>query len=150
MIIYLAARYSRNEEMRGYRDFFTRWGHEVTSRWIDCHPDITGDPQLEASFTPGFLTSSPELARPFGEFDIEDLDRADTFICFTSTELGSKGGHHVEFGYALKAGKQMIVIGPRVNVFHTLPQVKHFNTWDEFETVFAMSHLTTDPDSVGS
>lgn len=32
--IYLAARYSRNDEMRGVRDVLTALGYEVTSRWI--------------------------------------------------------------------------------------------------------------------
>ena len=35
--VYLAARYSRNEEMRGVRDVLEVLGYEVTSRWIDQH-----------------------------------------------------------------------------------------------------------------
>lgn len=35
--IYLAARYSRNAEMRGVRDVLEGLGHKVTSRWIDQH-----------------------------------------------------------------------------------------------------------------
>ena len=33
--VYLAARYSRNAEMRMVRDVLEGLGHTVTSRWID-------------------------------------------------------------------------------------------------------------------
>lgn len=144
MIIYLAARYSRNAEMRERRDFFRRWGYEVTSRWIDRHPDDDGVPQLQSSFTPEVLATTPDVTQPFAEVDLEDLDRADTVISFTEGPrgVGGKGGRHVEFGYAVAAGKQLVLVGPREHVFHTLPRVKQFDTWEEFERVFAMSHST--------
>ena len=37
MKVYLAARYSRNAEMRGVRDVLQGLGYKVTSRWIDQH-----------------------------------------------------------------------------------------------------------------
>ena len=49
----------------------------------------------------------------------------------------SRGGRHVEFGLALAWGKGVVVVGPRENVFHTLPQVEHFWRWPE-----ALSALT--------
>lgn len=146
MIIYLAARYSRNAEMRERRDFFRRWGYEVTSRWIDCHPDADGRPQVPTSFPPDILAAEPDRVRPFAEVDLEDLERADTVISFTegARGVGGKGGRHAEFGYAAARGKQLIVIGPREHAFHTLPEVKQFDTWEEFERVFAMSHFALD------
>lgn len=125
--IYLATRYSSNPEMRVVRDMLHSLGFYVTSRWIDLHLDATGDPQLNASFTPEFLTTSPELAEPFAQIDLEDIDAADTVISFTYHNGGGKGGRHVEFGYALKACKRMIVIGPRENVFHTHERVTQFD-----------------------
>ena len=35
--VYLAARYSRNDEMRGVRDVLKALGYMVTSRWIYLH-----------------------------------------------------------------------------------------------------------------
>jgi hypothetical protein len=46
---------------------------------------------------------------------------AEMVISFTGG--GGKGGRHVEFGLAVAAGKRLVVIGPRENVFHCLPGV---------------------------
>lgn len=124
--VYLAARYSRNAEMRDYRDDLLALGIKVTSRWIDCHTDVVGD--FTASFTQEFLNANPEKCAPLGQHDLDDLDEADCVISFTGS--GLKGGRHVELGYALARGKRLFVIGPRENVFHTLPIVEHFDDWD--------------------
>jgi hypothetical protein len=122
--IYLAARYSRNDEMRGVRDVLTAIGYEVTSRWIDQH-----DGALEASYTPAKLNADPEECAILGQHDIDDLTAADTVISFTSPDGGGKGGRHVEHGIALGLGKRLIVCGPRENIFHTLPQIEHHAIW---------------------
>ncbi len=126
MRVYLASRYSRHDEMQGVSDFLGAFGVEVTSRWIWCHTDVVGD--FTSSFTQEFLNASPELSAPLGQHDIDDLVAADTCISFTSGD-GGKGGRHVEFGVALALGKRLIVVGPRENVFHTLPQVEWFPDW---------------------
>lgn len=120
--IYLAARFSRNDEMRGVRDFLVALGHEVTSRWIDLHG---GDQQESAAAE--VLNSDPASVAHFGRHDLEDLDAADTVISFTGS--GGKGGRHIEFGYGLARGKRMVAVGPRENIFHTLPEVEHFQDW---------------------
>ncbi|MGH7746140.1 MAG: hypothetical protein ACREQ5_15420 [Candidatus Dormibacteria bacterium] len=126
MRIYLAARYSRNSEMRGVRDVLTALGHEVTSRWIDCHAG-----KYLTSFTPEHLNDDPEYCARLGLHDLEDVDAADAVLSFTDTTGGGKGGRHVEFGYALAhpGGKRVILVGPRENIFHTLPQVEHYPDW---------------------
>jgi len=124
MKIYLAARYSRNDEMRGVRDVLTAYGHEVTSRWIDQHGG-----ELEKSFTPEALAADPEGCALFARADVEDLEAADTVISFTSEGGGGKGGRHVEFGLAAALGKRMIIVGPLENIFHTLPIVEHYPSW---------------------
>ncbi len=124
--IYLASRYSRHDEMQGVRDVLEALGHTVTSRWIDCHTDVVGD--FTASFTPEFLNANPDKCGPLGQHDLDDLTKADVVISFTCG-TGGKGGRHVEFGYGLALGKRMIVVGPRENVFHTLPQVEHYHGW---------------------
>jgi hypothetical protein len=129
MKIYLASRYSRHDEMQGVRDVLEAVGHQVTSRWIDCHTDVTGD--YTASFTPEFLAEHPADCAPLGQHDLDDLITADFVVSFTCG-TGGKGGRHVEFGYALALGKRMAIVGPRENVFHTLPQVEHYLTWPAF------------------
>ncbi len=130
MRIYLAARYSKHDEMQGVRDVLEgTLGHEVTSRWIDCHTDVVGD--FTSSFTHEFLNAHPEKCAPLGQHDLDDIDRADTVISFTYPpgEDGGKGGRHVEFGYGLALGKRMILVGPRQHVFHTLQAVEWFPDW---------------------
>lgn len=123
--IYLAARYSRHEEMRDYRSQLERWGYKVTSRWID------GGHQLSKEE----LGDEAEKKRSqFALEDFADLEDADTVINFTEEPraTNSRGGRHVEFGYALGLGYRVIVIGPRENVFHCLPCVGWYPTWDAF------------------
>jgi hypothetical protein len=129
--IYLAARYSRHPEMREVRDWLEEQGHKVTSRWIDCHSDIVGD--FTSSFTQDFLNANPDRCAPLGQHDLDDLDEADWVISFTGG--GLKGGRHVELGYALARGKRLFVVGPRENVFHTLPAVEHHPDWPALQEV---------------
>ena len=125
MKIYLAARYSRNDEMRGVRDVLqTLFGHEVTSRWIDQH----GGNLLE-SFVAGQLNDDPEGCAKYAQIDIDDLKAADVVVSFTSKDGGGKGGRHVEYGLALGLGKRLVIVGPRENVFHTLPNVDWYPDW---------------------
>lgn len=130
--IYLAARYSRNAEMRGVRDVLESLpgnNYTVTSRWIDLHPDVVGD--FSTSFTADDLNTQPDRCAPLGQHDLNDIDAADWVLNFTCG-TGGKGGRHVEFGYALATGKRLFVVGPRENVFHALPQVDHYPTWRAF------------------
>lgn len=119
MKIYLAARYSRNPEMRLCRDALAAAGHIVTSRWIDQH-----EGELEESFTPERLDAEPEFCGRFARVDVDDLVSADIVVSFTGNGGGGKGGRHVEFGIAAALGKRLILVGPRENVFHCLPAVE--------------------------
>lgn len=132
MKIYLAARYSRNPEMQGVRDVLQGLGHTVTSRWIDCHAG-----KYLTSFTPEHLNNDPQYCSKLAQHDLEDLTAADTVISFTDSTGGGKGGRHVEFGYALALGKRVIVVGPRENVFHTLPEIEHYTSWSALATAFS-------------
>jgi len=125
--LYLAARYSRNEEMRGYRDDLVRRGHVITSRWIDKHG---GD--LSESVAAEKLNTQPGEVVKYAVADCEDLNEADVIISFTSKEGGGKGGRHIEFGLGLAMGKRTIVVGPRENIFHTLPVVEWYPNWGSF------------------
>lgn len=122
--VYLAARYSRDEEMRGVRAVLMALGYEVTSRWIDCH-----EGKYPGSFTCERLNDDPGYCAAVGRKDVEDLAAADTVVSFTSPGGGGKGGRHVEFGLALGLDKRLIIVGPRENVFHTLPRVQWYPDW---------------------
>ena len=125
MRVYLAAPYHRREELRGYRAelqsgitkgrFVT-----VTSRWLNR------DPALRISEAD--LVAAPAVGRPFAQDDVEDVRSADLLVLFTE-EVRNKhrGGCHVEFGLAIAYGKMLAVVGPRMNVFHTLGGVRHFH-----------------------
>jgi hypothetical protein len=136
MKIYLAARYSRREEMQSAAADLAQVGHQVTSRWHigDAHHASEAD-LLGPAYTvhDGGLPFATRLA----EEDIEDLQRAELVISFTEEPRSApnRGGRHVEFGLALGAGKRCWVVGPRENVFHALAEV--FPTWVEALAVAA-------------
>lgn len=119
--VYLAARYGRRAELSGYAGQLREAGYTVTSRWLDTAEEGA----------PDFLT-----IRSWAEQDIEDLDAAETVVCFsealneTDSEY-SRGGRHVELGYALARDKRVFVVGPVENVFMALGQVHHADRWEE-------------------
>lgn len=120
MKIYLAARYSRFPEMQRHRAQLEARGHTVTSRWING--DHEGPPEI----------AQAERTR-YAEEDFADLIAAEVVISFTEKPREtstSRGGRHVEFGIALATGKQCIVVGHRENVFHCLPEVEFYETWE--------------------
>jgi hypothetical protein len=108
MKIYLASRYGRREELKQYSAQLEKFGHTVTARWLSGDRDTCDD-----------STPNSELWQKWAREDIEDIRTCDTFIVFTGA--GSRlGGAHVETGIALALGKDVFIIGPRVNVFHHL------------------------------
>jgi nucleoside 2-deoxyribosyltransferase len=128
--IYLASRYSRYLEMQAYRADLEAAGHVVTSRWIN------GDHQIDDA---GLSLQAKEEERiRFAQEDLHDLVTSDCVISFTEAprSSNSRGGRHVEYGMALALGKRCIVVGHRENVFHCLPTVEFFQTWDEARPEF--------------
>jgi nucleoside 2-deoxyribosyltransferase len=135
MKVYLAARYSRREELCDYRAALHEAGFEVTSRWLDGAHQVylNGEPlgpEQEALIESGH--ASPEVRGRFAAEDWNDVVSADICINFTEAPRSnaSRGGRHVEFGAALALGKRCMVVGWRENVFHCLPEVEFFETWD--------------------
>lgn len=126
MKIYLASRYSRREEMVAASTQLRALGHVITSRWI------LGDHQIDDAGLS--LEAAEEERTRFAMEDAADLIEADCVISFTEAprSTSSRGGRHVEFGMALGLKKHCIVIGPRENVFHCLPQVAIFESFEKF------------------
>lgn len=113
--IYLAAMYSRIHDMQRVRDLLVAKGHRVTSQWIDGR---------EADDT---MASAAIM-------NLKDLLEADTLVAFSLPRgmMHNGGGRHVEFGLAIAFEKKVIVVGPRgEHVFHALPGILFFSTFDE-------------------
>lgn len=124
--IYLAARYSRRLELCGYRDKLQTMGHWVDARWLDGHHEINYDDQAARD-------ALHEVKRQqFATEDLTDLLAAECLIAFTEEprKTTTRGGRHVEFGIALALGKRVIVVGPKENVFYSLPGIEHFLDWE--------------------
>ncbi|MEM6327437.1 MAG: hypothetical protein AAF791_10000 [Bacteroidota bacterium] len=123
--VYLASRYSRNPEMREVRTRLESIGYTVTSRWIN------GDHQIDDE---GLSVEASRAERErFAREDLEDLRSASICISFSEVprSTNSRGGRHVEHGYALALGKRCIVVGPRENVFHCGLGVEVYENTDE-------------------
>ena len=134
MKIYLAARYSRMEELRGYAEELAAAGHVITSRWIRGGNGIPETAAVDME------------SQRFALEDYRDLSAADTVISWTEpprVESTARGGRHVEFGLALAMGKRLVVVGPRENLFHTMPNVYQFDEWgpDVLNTLYESEWL---------
>lgn len=144
MNVYLAARYSRREELCVYREWLRAAGATVTSRWLDGDHQVT-DGQLLGAENAEVIEgdsqheSAVALRARFAREDWEDLKKADVVVAFTEPPRSnaSRGGRHVEFGAALAWGIRCLVVGPRENVFHCLNAVEVFDTWQDASAVLA-------------
>ena len=148
MKIYLAARYSRRLELCGYREQLEAIGHDVTARWLNGSHQISdsgvpigdsGEALVEGD-DGNNSTEAADLRKCFAMEDLGDVHACDLFIAFTEPprSTASRGGRHVEFGYALglaalrvSGSPQIIVVGHRENLFHWLDGIDFYETWDE-------------------
>lgn len=124
--VYLAARYTRREELCAYRSDVLAAGGAVTSRWLNGAHQLL-DAELMTN------DDHDEKRREFALDDWVDLMAADVCVSFTEPPRSnhSRGGRHVEFGAAYARGLRCIVVGYRENVFHCLPDVEFYETWPE-------------------
>ena len=122
-IVFLSARYARRNELQRYREDLLRLGFRVASRWLDGQDEI------------GLEGPDRAEARRWLMVDLEDLAQAQVMVCFSEDPVhqpvgGSRGGRHVEFGMALETGKEILLVGPRENLFHWwLADSQIFETW---------------------
>lgn len=135
--VYLAARYSRRDELRRYQQELADLGLGivVTSRWL------TDDHLWEGEGSGAPFAEAQRYARE----DLEDIIVSHLVVCFTEPPRtsNSRGGRHVEFGYSLAKQKPIIVVGPRENVFYTMPGVMQTESWGVAKTWVA----TFDPEA---
>lgn len=108
LMVYLAGRYGRREELAGYAAELRAAGIGVTSRWLE------GDHEMP-------LGDYDEMElRRFATEDLDDIDLAEVLVLFTEAPDAPgrrRGGRHVEFGYALALGITTVIVGPVENVF---------------------------------
>lgn len=141
-VIYLAGRYSRRLELCRYRDEIHGLGssYKVRARWLDGGHQISdkgvpiGDGGEELVEGGANSMAANVLRSKFAEDDLLDVQGADMVINFTEPprSLASRGGRHVELGIALGGGmKRILVVGHRENIFHWLPCIEFFTTWQD-------------------
>lgn len=122
-IVFLSARYARRHELKSYRDDLAFRGFRVASRWLDGEDEI------------GLAGPDRAEARRWLEINLVDLAQASVVVCFSEDPEaqppgGSRGGRHVEFGMALEAGKEVLLVGPRENLLHWwLADSQVFASW---------------------
>jgi nucleoside 2-deoxyribosyltransferase len=135
--IYLAARYSRREELCEYRKELQSLGYFVQSRWLDGQHQIsdTGAPIGDhgEALVESNHPDADTLRTKFALDDWEDVTSADIVISFTEPPRSSanRGGRHVEYGIALANGSRLIIVGYKENIFHWLPSVEFYHTWED-------------------
>jgi hypothetical protein len=136
--IYLAGRYSRREELCGYKADLEARGFKVPARWLLGAHQITDaglalGAELEAAFEDEADQRDHilELRAEFAMDDWEDVTSAGLLVAFTEPPRSDKGrgGRHVEFGIALGLSMPILVVGPRENIFCCLPQVTVYPDW---------------------
>lgn len=120
MKVYLAARWSRREELDGYARELDDLdvGLDVCSRWHS-------DPSHRITERDG--VTARELNERLAAEDFTDLFMADVLVYFSPG--GLRSGCHVEVGMALGRGQKVALVGERENVFHWLPQVNKYADW---------------------
>lgn len=142
MRIYLASRYQRREELCEYRAQLQQLGHEVQARWLDGKHQLSdkgipigdkGEALIEGVDDGSTQVANADLRAKFAADDWEDVTAAECVISFTEPprSAANRGGRHVEYGIALAGGTRVIVVGHRENIFHWLPQVEFYETWEE-------------------
>lgn len=123
MKFYLASRFSRKDEIQQNAHCLQLSGYETTSRWH------TPGHQLGPS-----QNDAERMQR--GIEDLEDVRRADAILVHTGdvdpvTGASTRGGYHTEVGIALALCKPIALIGDRLNVFHYIPGIVQFATFDD-------------------
>jgi nucleoside 2-deoxyribosyltransferase len=126
MKLYLAAAFSRREEIWIVARELRFLGFDVTSRWLEN--------------TPAVLKNRREKMQD-AFMDVNDLREADILVRFTDdfqgqeyipAKLGS-GARMFEFGMAWERGMPVIVVGGIQNVFDNLPNIRHVKDVEELK-----------------
>jgi len=134
--VYMAARFSRREELRSYAALLEQVPsvYLVAARWLTPDDADQGDNWKH----------DIETSRRWAEHDIQDIASCDLFMLFTGAGI-NRGGHLVKYGMALVFGKRIAIIGPLENTFQMLAgnpphavggirEIDHFDTFEAWKT----------------
>lgn len=133
--VYLASRYPRREELLGRARELEEQHFEVVST------RVLGRSQA--------LDATTEQKAAWVTEDLREILSADVVVVFAHPAKealppgahGTKGGYHVEAGFAIAHGKPILVVGDIENYFYYLPGIVAVPTWEaavEALTVFEM------------
>lgn len=140
MKIYLAAAFNRRAQIESAAVALCAAGYDVVSSWF-AHEyfDVTSDDK------------PVEVKHILALTDLRQINMSDVLIYFCEpidAPAGVSGGRHVEFGFALASGLEIILVGSPENLFHYCPSCKHADTViDAFPLLqeIAKCHTRTDP-----
>lgn len=129
MRIYLAAAWSRKDEMNGIAQELNRIpGVYVDSRWLSEEAsEYGGQPILE-------------VRRNRAQIDVSDVSDADVLVRLTD-DLSAKmipsclatGARMFEMGLAYSLGKKIVVVGGYQPIFDYLPEIIHVKDVEELK-----------------
>lgn len=114
MRIYLAARYSRREELRQVACMLVERGHKVVSEWVFRDDDELSVDRLE---------SSARQAHRVADRDVRGIQSCDLLVQF-SGDGTTQGGKHFELALAWAYRKECVIVGPPENLFQFLPGIR--------------------------
>lgn len=142
---YIAGRFERRDEFLDVERQLAIDHITSVTRWLHMETDMR--------------TNSDDKIQQFALMDLEDVRNADFLLAFAENltdtmaegnedciEFGidnqmyvpaiwARGGRHVEFGIAIAEGLDIVVVGPRENIFHYLgdaAKMRHFPTFPDF------------------
>jgi nucleoside 2-deoxyribosyltransferase len=115
--VYLAGALPRRDEIRQCADQLIANDVQVTSKWLWANDDPNG------------MWDNRTLAMR----NVNDMLASDLVLVFLDGNEGSKGGHHVEFGFAYgmhALGMARVwVVGEPGNIFHDAVGVRQYPVW---------------------
>jgi nucleoside 2-deoxyribosyltransferase len=137
MRVYLAAGFSRKNEIAEKSQELENLGIKIVSTWTNDSEELD-DKIYDCQSSEDFCTLS-ELARK----DENEIKRCDALVLFTQSPKIPfyRGGRMDEAGFARALGKTILVCGPRENLFHYLPEINQFNTWEELKATLTKAIL---------
>lgn len=140
--IYIAGRFARRDQFAVIATELEAAGAQVTSRWLS-----TSDAPLQRHhLTPD--SRGGEMAA----MDFEDVRGSDICIAFTECPEAAqgRGGRHTELGIALALSLRVVIVGPREHVFHCLPEIQQFDTWEQARHELVAPTLAMHPEPIAA
>lgn len=113
--VYIAGKWDRREELLQFAFDLHDVGCNIVSTWLWANEN-----------------EQDENYKEYAVRDIKDIGDCDTFILFTGKEVYYRSGHLTELGFALAWGKEVIIIGPRANIFCHLNIIRHCADIEQF------------------